>query len=248
MFKLFLALTSLPLRVLPEPLLASWFTALIKLISLGAPADRRLRLMFAVDTNLNTLEGEAAKDYDQGVHPKHRLIKYSRFFVEKIKDGDKILDIGCGNGFLDNAVVEKRTKCHITGIDFSQKNINYCRKHYPHPNLNFVCADALKYKSKEKIDVIIFSNVMEHIQDRINFLKSAQKHIAPKRWLIRVPLYERDWRVPLMEELKVDYRLDKTHFTEYTQEQFAKEVNAAGLTIKAMEVHWGEIWSEVIPK
>ena len=44
-----------------------------------------------------------------------------------------------------------------------------------------------------------------------------------------MPLYELDWRVPLMEGLGVDYRLDFTHCIEYTQELFAEEIEQAGL-------------------
>ncbi len=63
---------------------------------------------------------------------------------------------------------------------------------------------------------------IRHLPNRVEFLRSVQERLKPKRWLIRVPLYERDWRVPLMAELGVDYRLDPTHFTEYTQESFAE--------------------------
>jgi hypothetical protein len=78
----------------------------------------------------------------------------------------------------------------------------------------------------------------------IDFLREAQLKLKSKRWLLRVPLYERDWRVPLMEELGVDYRLDSTHCTEYTQESFAKEMGQAGVEIVYKEIRWGEIWCE----
>jgi len=65
--------------------------------------------------------------------------------------------------------------------------------------------------------------------------------------LIRVPLFERDWRVPLKRELGVEWRLDSTHMTEYTLESFAEEIAGAGLSIIHQEVRWGEIWAEVRP-
>ena len=54
------------------------------------------------------------------------------------------------------------------------------------------------------------------------------------------------WRVPLKEELGIDYRLDPTHRIEYTVEGFAEEIETAGLKIAYQEIRWGEIWAEVV--
>ena len=67
----------------------------------------------------------------------------------------------------------------------------------------------------------------------------------PRSILIRVPLYERDWKVPFKEELGVDWRLDPTHETEYTIATFTDEIKDTGLCISSLEVHWGEIWAEI---
>jgi hypothetical protein len=86
--------------------------------------------------------------------------------------------------------------------------------------------------------------VLEHIEKRVEFLRMLQDKYQPKKFLIRVPIFERDWRVPLKQELGVDYRLDATHFIEYRQEEFAAEMQQAGLTILHIQVNWGEIWAE----
>jgi hypothetical protein len=75
----------------------------------------------------------------------------------------------------------------------------------------------------------------------------VQESVHPERILIRVPLFERDWRVPLKKELGVEWRLDDTHETEYTLESFASEMQEAGLAVKHLEVRWGEIWVELFP-
>ena len=54
--------------------------------------------------------------------------------------------------------------------------------------------------------------------------------------------------VPLMKELGLDYRLDSTHYTEYTQEEFLEELEKARLTAETYKVRWGEIWALVKPK
>jgi len=61
-------------------------------------------------------------------------------------------------------------------------------------------------------------------------------------------LPERDWRVPLKQELGIDRRLDPTHFIEYTLESFAAEMEEANLRVTHQEVRWGEIWAEAVPR
>lgn len=96
--------------------------------------------------------------------------------------------------------------------------------------------------------MVVLSNVLEHLPRRPAFLRQIQQLVKPSRILIRVPLFERDWRVPLKRELGVEWRLDQTHETEYTLESFAEEMAAAGLHITHQQVRWGEIWAEVTIK
>jgi 2-polyprenyl-3-methyl-5-hydroxy-6-metoxy-1,4-benzoquinol methylase len=107
--------------------------------------------------------------------------------------------------------------------------------------------NALQALPDETFDVVILSNVLEHLPERAAFLRHVQESLQPARLLVRVPLFERDWRVPLKREVGVEWRLDPTHQTEYTQESFAEEISAAGLEIAHQEVRWGELWAELRP-
>ncbi|MFZ3020360.1 MAG: methyltransferase domain-containing protein, partial [Minisyncoccia bacterium] len=115
-------------------------------------------------------------------------------------------------------------------------------------NLEFILGDAWKDIPKKHFDTVVMSNVLEHIDDRVGFIKKVQKDICANRWLIRVPCFDRDWIVPLAKELGVDSRLDETHFTEFTDESFREEMDKAELNIVHFEKQWGEIWAELKPK
>jgi hypothetical protein len=65
-----------------------------------------------------------------------------------------------------------------------------------------------------------------------------------RRFLIRVPLLERDWTIPLRRELGLEWLSDATHFTEYTVPQFESELAAAGLEMVDLQLRWSEIWAE----
>lgn len=205
-------------------------------------SKKALKFLFEFENRLYLLESETSIRYGGGIHTKHKHIKYHDFFVENIKPGEKILDIGAGNGFLIYDIVTKVKGTKVTGIELKDENIEFARSHYKHENLSFIKGNVLKELPDGFFDVIILSNVLEHIEKRVEFLKILQKKFKPKRFLIRVPLFERDWRVPLKKELGVDYRLDATHFIEYTQENFLEELNCARLKAVSLECRWSEIW------
>jgi len=176
-----------------------------------------------------------------GLHPKHRLIGYHQFFLNNVSGGDRVLDIGCGNGALAYDVAD-RVKS-VTGIDIEEKNIRKAKAKYSRPNMKYIVGDATKDLTGEKFDSIILSNVLEHIEDRVGFMKSL-KGLSFK-YLIRVPMMDRDW-VPLYKkELGIEWRLDLTHFTEYTEASFREEMNQAGYQVESLSVQFGEIWAVV---
>ena len=206
---------------------------------------KTLQFLFELENRLYHLEGKAAVDYGNGIHTKHRHINYHYFFIKNLKPGERVLDIGCGNGFLSYDMATQVPEVTVVGIELNKENIRYARKHYKHPNLNFIHGDALKELPHETFYVVTLSNVLEHIEQRVEFLKKIVQQIKPKRLIIRVPLFERDWRVPLKKELGMDYRLDSTHYIEYTQEEYFEELRQAGLKATDIEFRWGEIWSVV---
>jgi SAM-dependent methyltransferase len=233
------------LERLPTPQLESLIYRLVAWRVAALPADEALRFLFRLDAALYSLQGQKAIEYGGGIHTKHRHMRYHDFFIGRIRAGERVLDIGCGNGVVAYDVAEK-AGAYVTGIDLSAAKIQEARLRHAHPRVRYILGDVLRDLPAEQFDVVIMSNVLEHLEDRVGFLRHAQTAIRPHRWLIRVPLFERDWRVPLKQELGLDYRLDPTHYVEYTQEGFTDEMEQAGLEIVHQEVRWGEIWAEAV--
>lgn len=222
--------------------LAKWVYFLIYTFSSNRPPKDSLIFLLELERLLFSFTGVESCRYGQGIHSKHRHTKYHDFFVQRIQSGDKVLDIGCGNGALSYDMAQAGGL--VVGIDFDSKSIFFGCQHFSHPNLKLIQGDALKVLPENEYDIIVMSNVLEHIENRIQFIKKFLEKYKPKRWLFRVPLYDRDWRVPLMEEVGIDYRQDETHFIEYTKDRFREELQQAGLYIIHLEVCWGEIWAE----
>ncbi len=217
----------------------------IKFFAKYAEPRSALVFLFNLHKRILTLISDRASDYEGGVHPKHRLMQYHLFFTTRIKKGENVLDIGSGRGYLAHELA--KSGASVTGIELSQRNVDISQKLYKLPNLRFILGDAWKDIPKGNYDTAVMSNVLEHIDDRVGLLKKVQSEANPTRWLIRVPCFDRDWTVALAEELGLDSRLDETHFIEYTDEIFMREMREASLEIKHFEKQWGEIWAELTP-
>jgi 2-polyprenyl-3-methyl-5-hydroxy-6-metoxy-1,4-benzoquinol methylase len=233
-------------RLLPESLVELTAKRMVQgKIAVLDPANA-LRLLYRLIATLENHAGLQALAYGQGIHPKHRHTRYHDFFIKRLKPNEHVLDIGCGNGSLSQDMAE-RAGAVVTGLDIEPANIISAKKRFAHPNVDYRLEDARQARLDLSPDVIVLSNVLEHLSNRAEFLKDLSTRLAPSRFLIRVPLFERDWSVPLRQELGLDWRCDPTHETEYTQESFEREMQEAGLEIRYKEVRWGEIWAEAVP-
>lgn len=178
-----------------------------------------------------------------GLHPKHRLIRYHDWFAERLITEWNVLDIGCGNGAL---AYDMKAACRsVTAIDIDQANIQKARKMFSREGITYICADALDYPFKQKFEAIVLSNVLEHIDKRVDFLKMVfanQDANNPPVLLLRVPMITRDWISMYKKEVNVEWRLDYTHCTEYTLEQVFSELKQAGLIVESYDVQFGEFY------
>ena len=85
----------------------------------------------------------------------------------------KILDIGCGGGLLSEPMCRLGAK--VTAIDASEKNIGVAKLHAKKNKLDikYICASPEKLKIKDKFDVILNMEIIEHVEDVNFFLKSC---------------------------------------------------------------------------
>ena len=89
----------------------------------------------------------------------------------------RILDIGCGGGLLCEPL--SRLGAKVVGIDASEKNIKIAKTHAKESNLkiSYYCASPENFKYREKFDVILNMEIVEHVQDINLFLKESSKFL-----------------------------------------------------------------------
>ena len=110
-------------------------------------------------------------------------------------------------------------------------------------NLHFINGDIHDY-SEIASEVVILSNVLEHIEDRVLFLKNVQKLSGAKTFLVRVPYFKRDWQIAFRKKFGIYYFSDIDHKIEHTLEELEKELGDANLIMKETITDWGEIWTK----
>src|SRR5215510_6265653 len=65
-------------------------------------------------------------------------------FIGGIKEGDRVLDVGCGTGSLTFTVADTTKASTVVGIDPSVGYLEYARAHNTHSHVTFEIGDAQK--------------------------------------------------------------------------------------------------------
>jgi len=89
----------------------------------------------------------------------------------------KILDIGCGGGLLCEPL--SRLGAEITGIDASSNNIEIAKLHSEEMNLKiqYICCSPENLDIKNKFDVILNMEVVEHVSNVNLFIQNCSRLI-----------------------------------------------------------------------
>ena len=230
-------------RIIPRFFRIQFMTGLCLLESRYSDPKNGLEKLFLIRDRLDWIINERAMVYGDGEHPKHRLTQYHKFFIQRIRNGEAVLDVGCGYGAVARSIACAHPSSKVVGIDKDQIRLSVARANDNPPNLSFIDGDATKIESFGLWNVVVLSNVLEHIVDRVGFLKSLKSSTGASRFLIRVPLFERDWQIALRKELRINFFSDDDHKTEHTLAEFLLEIDSAGLFTLETITLWGEIWA-----
>ena len=162
-------------------------------------------------------------------------------FLDKyLRRGMKILDIGCGAGTIDFYFANKGYE--ITGIDISDRAISSSietAKKLGLKNVSFRVVDFPKDKVTGKFDFVIFSEVIEHLEDDKIALTEINKLLNPQGILF---LSTPSINAPL-HRLGLTKKFDKEvgHLRRYEKKQLLNILESAGFKVLEIKKNEGII-------
>lgn len=108
-------------------------------------------------------------------YPKFRKQVSAQFrYLQKPKPGQKLLDVGCGNG--DYLVLASETGWKVKGVEPDSKALKVARSR----GFDVVQGSIEEIaKTGELFDVITMSHVIEHVHDPVTFVKLAYQCLKP---------------------------------------------------------------------
>ncbi len=90
----------------------------------------------------------------------------------------RVLDIGCGAGFLTNALA--REGHHVTGLDASPASLAVAGSHDRTGTVRYVNADALALPFPDaSFDAVCAMDFLEHVEDPARVVAEAARVLAP---------------------------------------------------------------------
>ena len=139
------------------------------------------------DSGINNAFYDTLKDawYTASNHPVALLRAENRLRIpwisseieKKFPSSVDVLDIGCGAGFLTNALAEKHT---VTGIDLSQTSLSIAEKHDATKSVKYLYADAYSLPfDNTSFDVVCAMDVLEHVESPAQLIKEAARVLKP---------------------------------------------------------------------
>jgi 2-polyprenyl-3-methyl-5-hydroxy-6-metoxy-1,4-benzoquinol methylase len=110
---------------------------------------------------------------------KLRLEKHYQQFDDLLPRSGKLLDVGCGYGFLSYMLSYTAPERQITGIDFDEEKIavaNHCFDR--HDGINFTFADVLNF-DLEQYDGIVLADMLHYLQppEQVEVMEKCIRHL-----------------------------------------------------------------------
>jgi SAM-dependent methyltransferase len=143
-------------------------------------------------------------------------------------EGKKALDIGCGHGYYTSKLLQLGYA--VDAIDISPENIDITKRRLKETtnssNVNLHNIDLFEFDTKEKYDVIICLEVLEHLEKDVKALELMNAWLKDDGTLIiSVPHREDLWN--FRDEMS-------GHLRRYSKDEMKKKLDMANFKVKKM--------------
>ena len=145
-------------------------------------------------------------------------------------DVKKVLDLGCGEGFVINKLLSFYPHLEITGVDIDADALDLAQR--LNPGTEFIREDIYTFSCEKKsFDLVMAIEVLEHMEKPEGVLRSI-KEITSRYALFSVP-NEPFFRISNFIRCKNFFRLgnDPEHLQNWSKGQFLRLLEKNGFKI-----------------
>lgn len=168
----------------------------------------------------------ANKEYFKPQTKMEILSNYYQWYYSLLNKylGDRIIDLGCGKGMLLNRIHSIQKCSLVVGVDISKYNIDYnLMKNIE--NAELYCADFATFDfsilTTKNIDTILLLDVLEHMENDVDFLKKIFFHMSKGTRLII--------KVPNSQFMFCEIDRASGHYRRYSKDELNRKCETVGL-------------------
>lgn len=202
-------------------------------------ASARGKMRFHLDLNWITWRlaiEQAERMYGFGDASMRR--KNLEFLLQRVKPGDRVLDLGCKYGEISALVAGKAQR--VIAVDHDASALEKARTDHPAANLEFIHADAFEVLQREKdpMDVVILSHILEHLEKPEEMLQRLKAHAT--HCYIELPDLDASYlnHYRQLVGARLQYT-DNDHIWEFDRDSLGEVIEGAGWRVLESEYRYG---------
>ena len=176
-------------------------------------------------------DGKIREPFKEKVH-KIDFFKTEIRYVNSLKFKKsykpKLLDLGCGTGFVTSAIKNKYEKY---GQEVGKESYNFAKKYFDHMYLGKLKSNTY---DENYFDVILFLHVIEHVPNPIEILQIIRKILKPNgKVLIATPNFGSACSIRYKNNFRMLH--DKTHISLFSDLKLFELLNDIGMTVENVD-------------
>jgi 2-polyprenyl-6-hydroxyphenyl methylase / 3-demethylubiquinone-9 3-methyltransferase len=139
---------------------------------------------------------------------RHRNPWIAAEIERRIGNSARVLDLGCGAGFLANYLAERGHR--VTGIDTQAESLTVAQRHDRSGTATYQVADACALPFGDaQFDVVCAMDLIEHIEDPARLIREASRVLAPQG-LLFFHTFNRNWLAHLIVIKGMEWFVENT--------------------------------------
>ena len=191
------------------------------------------------------------QDIDSAFHRRRKdlTVDLVREAVSSVQRTPRLLDLGCGQGHITEAIRQALHSADVTGLDYSISAIDYAHAHFP--AIDFAVGDAYESPYAQGFfDVVVCNNLWEHVPDPLRLLSRIKGTLRPGGYIVlSTPSRYRVANLVRILRGKSVMLMSPHHVTEYTVGQVVEQLAYGGFQVRRIlsrPISGGSLKAEVV--